>query len=147
MKPDPKSVSQLKKKTSHLKPDAPVSLFQKGDERLLNTKFALSANIFDFTDLTVQKSKKHWSLLPGTKDKKTHLLPPEFQSCLFAPLNPYQLASSSRWIDEQTLEITVRHVESRHHRTMTMKLEKGQLKLKGINSYNPATVLKIKGTA
>lgn len=147
LKPDRQSVNQLKKKTSHLKLDPPVSSFRKGDQHLLNTKFALTANIFDFTDLTVQKNKKHWSLLLGTKDKKTHLIPPEFQSCLFALLKPFQLASSCRLIDEQTLEITVRYMEGRQHRTMTMKLEEEQLKLKVINSYNPAAVIEIKGTA
>ncbi|MBK8088067.1 MAG: serine hydrolase [Chitinophagaceae bacterium] len=163
LNPDPKSLRQLKKKTNRLKLDPPVSHLRKGDEHLLNTTFALTANAFDFRNLTIQKKKKNWSLQIETKDKKTHLIPLGFETWSFgetklvgpyllrpAPVNfgllyPFKVAGSCRWLDGQTLEVTVRYIESPHHWTMTMKLEEGQLKLKMINSYNPETVIEITG--
>ncbi len=163
LNPDAKSFRELKKKTNQLKLNPPVSDLRKGDEQIFNKTFSLTANAFDFKSLTIQKKKRSRLLMIETKDKKTHLIPLGFETWSFgetrlvgpyllrpAPINfgllvPFKVAGSSRWLDEQTLEVTIRYIESPHHWTMTMKLEEGLLKLKVINSYNPETVIEMTG--
>jgi hypothetical protein len=158
---NPAAQTLLVEKTTHLHLDLPVSSIKKGDQHLINNTFSLTTNALNFSGITIEKKKKHLALLIETKDKKTHRIPLGFKQwqlsetdlvgpylLRLAPVNfsllgNYKLASSYRWLDAATLELTVRYIESPHHWTMTMKMENGKLKLKIINSYSPENIIEI----
>ena len=159
---DRKSLHRLQKKIKQLKLNPPATITKKGNQQLVNTSFPLNANAFNFASIKVQQSKKSWSLVIDDKAKKTYEIPLGFQTWALgettlvgpyllrpAPINfgllgAFKTAGSCRWLDEETLEITIRYIESPHHWTMQLKKEEGLLKMKLINSYAPDTVMEIK---
>ena len=130
---NPAAQALLAKKTSQLHLDPPVSAIKKGNTALLNHTFTLAANALNFSGIAIQKKKKHLALLIETKDKKSHRIPLGFKKWQlsetdlvgpyllrlapvnFSVLGNYKLASSYRWVDAATLELTVRYIESPHH--------------------------------
>lgn len=159
--PNPQAETKLKQFLSVLHLDAPASAIKSGDKALLNHVFNLPANEFNFASLKVSGKKKNLSLTIITTDKKEHTIPLGFNRFNFsetdlngpnlfrkAPVQfnlmaPYKLASSFRWTDLQTLEITVRYIESPHRWTFTMHMENGKMKLKLVTSYMPDNVIDV----
>lgn len=158
-----KQLRLLKQKTNRLSLDPPVSSIKKGEEQFFNKKFILSNNPFGFAKMSIQQHKKKLSLLIETKDKKLHLLPAAYQQWRFAETDlvgpyllrmapvkfeqiaPFKTAGSYRWLNEETLELTIRYIESPHHWTITMKEENGELKINVFNSFSPKAAVEISG--
>ncbi|MFZ9662114.1 MAG: hypothetical protein ACO29O_09575, partial [Chitinophagaceae bacterium] len=63
----------------------------------------------------------------------------------FEKIIPFKTASSFRWLNEKTLEMTIRYIESPHHWTFTLKNEGSSIVMKVINSYEPKIEKEIKG--
>lgn len=159
--PNPAGEAKLKQFFSLQHLDAPVSDIKSGDKNLLNKPFSLPSNEYNIAGLKVSGKKKNLSLTITTTDKKEHAIPLGFNRWTFsetdlhgpnlfrrAPvrfdlLAPYKLASSFRWTDSQTLEITVRYYESPHRWIFTMKMENGKMKLKLVTSYMPDNVINL----
>jgi len=147
---NPTAQALLAEKTTHLHLDPPVSSIKKGDQHLLNNTFSLTTNTLNFSGISIEKKNKKTHRIPlGFKQwqlSETDLVGPyllRLAPVNFSLLGNYKLASSYRWLDAATLELTVRYIESPHHWTMTLKMENNKLKLTIINSYSPETIMEI----
>jgi hypothetical protein len=58
---------------------------------------------------------------------------------------PFKVAGNYSWKDENTIEITIRYIESPHHWKITYQVHGDKLKLQAINSYAPKTIIELAG--
>ena len=58
---------------------------------------------------------------------------------------PFKVASSYRWINQNTMEITLRFFESPHHWVWTCQVENGQFKMEVKNSFDRLNTIKVSG--
>lgn len=157
-----KKLRKLNKKIHALRLNPPASAIKNGNGALINNSFPLAANALNFASIKVQQNNNSTTVIIEDRAKKTYEIALGFQSWAYgatklvgpyllrpAPINfgllgDFKTAGSYRWVDAETLELTVRYIESPHHWTFILKKEDDGLKLKVINSYAPETVLEIK---
>ena len=76
----------------------------------------------------------HWeygdTTLPGP-----YLFP--MAKSLFAGLPPFRIAEAYRWADPQTLELTLRYIESPHTETILCHFDKSRINMELRESFNP----------
>ena len=58
---------------------------------------------------------------------------------------PFKVAGNYFWKDENTIEMTIRYIESPHHWKITYQMHGDRLKLKAINSYAPKITIDLAG--
>jgi len=152
---NPKALATLKAYNTARKLEAPVS---NQPNKPLNTDLILDKNPFDFAKLALKSTWETTTLTITTKDStqhtfklgfrnwelgKTNLLGPYMLRAArvdLAQKSPFDYAGSYRILDDQSIEITLRYLESPHHWTMIWR-ENG---LEVVNSYEPKVNIKLK---
>ncbi|NQW77004.1 MAG: hypothetical protein HQ448_09380, partial [Cytophagales bacterium] len=134
-----------------------------GNESILGKMYSLEKNPLEFTSFKISKTENGLVAEIGTKDQKTHQIPLGLnewklsENQMIGPYSlrsvpahletfaPFKVAGNYVWTDENTIEMTIRYIESPHHWKITFKVQEGQLKLKAINSYAPKVTIDIAG--
>jgi CubicO group peptidase (beta-lactamase class C family) len=155
-----KSLSQFLKNRK-LEPATSSTLIR--NENILGKKFILNKNPLEFTSFQLNKTTKGLVAEIGTKDQKTHLIPlglNEWQLSENRMIGPYSLrsvpahldtfapfkvAGNYVWNNENTIEMTIRYIESPHHWKIIYQVQGDQLKLQAINSYAPKIIIDLVG--
>jgi hypothetical protein len=148
---NPAGLKALAKFNQSRQINAPVSSVQAA---LPNKSFLLGTNPLDFRQLSIQPNGK---MIITTKDStqhefklaqgswatgKSNLVGPYMLRAArvdLAKKAPFDYAGSYRWVDAETLEITLLYFESPHHWTFTLKGDQVSV----VNSYEPKTEIKI----
>lgn len=135
----------------------------KGNENILGKNYLLNKNPLEFTSFKINKTKDGLVAEIGTKDQKIHQIPlglnawhlsenrfigPYSLRAVPAHLEtfaPFQVAANYVWNNENTIEMTIRYIESPHHWKITFQVLGDQLKLQVVNSYAPKTIIDIAG--
>jgi hypothetical protein len=135
----------------------------KGNDRILGKTFVLDKNPLEFASFKISKSDKGVWVEIGTKDQKIHQIPLGLngwklsENTLIGPYSlrsvpahletfaPFKVAGEYIWKDENTIEMTIRYIESPHHWKITYQVQGDKLKLTAINSYAPKTKIDIAG--
>ena len=148
-------------KTRKLDPTPAKELI--GNESLLGKKFMLEKNPLEFTSFKINKTEKGFVAEIGTKDQKTHQIPLGLnkwelsENRMIGPYSlrsvpahletfaPFKVAGNYVWKDENTIEMTIRYIESPHHWKITYQVQGDKLKLTAINSYAPKAIIDIAG--
>jgi len=117
----------------------------------------------EFTSFKVSKSAKGLVAEIGSKDQKVHQIPLGLnewylsENRMIGPYSlrsvpahletfaPFKVAAEYVWKDENTIEMTIRYIESPHHWKITYHVQGTQLKLQAINSYAPKIKIDIAG--
>jgi CubicO group peptidase (beta-lactamase class C family) len=134
-----------------------------GNENILSKRFALNKNPLEFTSFEINKTEKGLVAIIGTKDQKIHQIPLGLNEWLLSEnrmigpyslrsvpahldaFAPFKVAGNYSWKDENTIEITIRYIESPHHWKITYQVHGDKLKLQAINSYAPKTIIELAG--
>jgi CubicO group peptidase (beta-lactamase class C family) len=135
----------------------------KGNDRILGKTYVLDKNPLEFASFKISKSDKGVWVEIGTKDEKIHQIPLGLngwklsENTLIGPYSlrsvpahletfaPFKVAGEYIWKDENTIEMTIRYIESPHHWKITYQVQGDKLKLTAINSYAPKTKIDIAG--
>lgn len=160
---DPNTLALLKEKTSGLKLAIPASKVKKGDKKLFNHRFSLEKNSLNFEAINIKLNHNELEMMVTMADGKQHIfkmMQGEWESgetellgpyllrgakVSFDKIAPFKTESAYRWIDDHTIEMTIRYIESPHHWTMILKRDGSSLNMKVINSYDPKVEKEIKG--
>lgn len=134
-----------------------------GNENILGKNYLLDKNPLEFTSFKINKTENGFIAEIGTKDQKIHQIPLGLnewklsENRLIGPYSlrsvpahldtfaPFKVAGSYFWKDDQTIEITLRYIESPHHWKMIYKIQGDQLNLQVINSYAPKITIDLVG--
>lgn len=143
--------------------DAPTNSILKGNINITSKKYLLDKNPLEFTSFQIMKKENELLIEIGTKDQKTHSIPLGLQQWklsenqLIGPYSlrsvpahletfaPFKVAGNYVWKDENTIEMTLRYIESPHHWKMTYRVQGDALNLQVVNSYAPKTLINIVG--
>ena len=134
-----------------------------GNVNILGKMYSLEKNPLEFTSIKMIKTENGLVAEIGTKDQKIHQIPLGLnewklsENMLIGPYSlrsvpahletfaPFKVAGNYVWNNENTIEMTIRYIESPHHWKITFQVQGDQLKLKAINSYAPKTTIDIAG--
>lgn len=134
-----------------------------GNVNILGKMYSLEKNPLEFTSFKMIKTENGLVAEIGTKDQKMHQIPLGLnewklsENTLIGPYSlrsvpahletfaPFKVAGNYVWNNENTIEMTIRYIESPHHWKITFQVQGDQLKLKAINSYAPKTIIDIAG--
>jgi len=98
----------------------------------------------DTADFHINFAKEKWAY-GSSNMPQPYLITPENGRTTFKELGAFKVAGSYRWLDNNTLECTLRYIESPHTRTYRMHFDGNQLELSIIHSNDfgsKKTVLK-----
>ncbi|CAM4296637.1 class C beta-lactamase-related serine hydrolase [Cytophagaceae bacterium 50C-KIRBA] len=161
--PNPIAQKQLKSKLSQLQLIAPaqdnaISSTTWNNPSVQLDKNALNVEQIGFQwigeklNLQLMDNKQQKHLIPvghGTwAETSTEMPGPYLLRAAKANLegqSPFKVASSYRWIGQNTLEITLRFYESPHHWVWTCQLDHGQFKMEIKNSFDRLNTIKVSG--
>jgi CubicO group peptidase (beta-lactamase class C family) len=148
---NPAGLKALAKFNQSRQINAPVSSMQAA---LPNKSYLLGTNPLDFRQfkvdskgkltITTKDSTQHeFNLAQGSwATGKSNLVGPYMLRAArvdLAKKAPFDYAGSYRWVDAETLEITLLYFESPHHWTFTLKGDQVSV----VNSFEPKTEIKI----
>ncbi len=153
--PNPKALAKLTQFNASRNIEVPVSAVP--NQAIYHT-VVLEKNAFDFTKMDIKSKGDAAELMITTKDSTQHTFQLGYKTWGIGKSNlvgpymlraahvdlaqkaPFDYAGSYRWIDEKTLEITLRYFESPHHWTLIWKPES----LEVINSFEPKVKIALK---
>ncbi len=161
--PNMAAQSHLKNKLAHLELTAPTQDKAMSSSNWSNPSVQLEKNALNIEQIGFQFEGEKLNLQLTDNKQQKHLIPaghgtwaststempgPYLLRAAKANLegqSPFKVASSYRWINQNTLEITLRFYESPHHWVWTCQLDQGQFKMDIKNSFDRLNTIKVSG--
>lgn len=161
--PNPLAQKQLKSKLSQLQLKALVQEKAISSSIWNNPTIHLEKNALNVEQIGFQFEGEQLTLTLTDNKQQKHYLPaghgtwamtstempgPYLLRAAKANLegqSPFKVASSYRWINQNTMEISLRFFESPHHWVWICQLENGQLNMEIKNSFDRLNTIKVSG--
>lgn len=161
--PNPIAQKQLKLKLSQLQLVAPAQDKSISTSIWNNPTVPVEKNALNLEQIGFQFIGEKLNLLLTDNKQQKHLIPaghgawamtetempgPYLLRAAKANLegqSPFKVATSYRWINQNTLEITLRFFESPHHWVWTCHIENNQFKMEVKNSFDRLNTIKVSG--
>lgn len=161
--PNPQASISLKNYLSRLTLPAPVQESNYQASTWSKHKASLDKNALNLSEIGFQRKGDQLTIVLVDQRQKTHQIPaghgkwvmtstdlpgPYLIRAAKANLegqSPFKVASSYRWLANNTLEITLRFYESPHHWIWKAHWENGQLQMEIKNSFDRLNTIKVSG--